>query len=163
MRDLDRIDCELIELLQNNAHLSNKELAARVGLAQSSCLERVRRLHAEGVIRAVVAKMDPKALGIGLQAMISVRLKQHAQPQVEAFRHHVLHIPEVTAIYHLTGARDFLLHVAVVDADHLRELTMNAFTTRPEVASIETSLLFEAIHKPVLPNYRAAGGREGLS
>ncbi len=163
MRELDRIDCELIDLLQNNARLSNKELAARVGLAASSCLERVRRLHAEGTIRAIVAKIDPKALGIGLQAMISVRLKQHAQPQVEAFRHHVLHIPEITAIYHLTGARDFLLHVAVVDADHLRELTMNTFTTLPEVASIETSLLFEAIHKPVLPNFRAAASGTRLS
>jgi DNA-binding Lrp family transcriptional regulator len=154
MRDLDRIDCRIISLLQNNARLSNKELAAKVGLAPSSCLERVRRLYAEGILLTAHAAADPKALGIGLQAMISVRLQRHAQPQVESFRRSVLEVREVIAVYHTTGASDFLLHVAVEDADHLRRLTMQSFTTRPEVAQIETSLLFEAISKPELPNFR---------
>ena len=158
MRPFDRIDCDLISLLQNNARLSNKELAARVGLAPSSCLERVRRLEAEGVFTGATMTADPKKLGIGLQAMISVRLKVHTRPQVEAFRHHALEVPEVIAIYHLTGADDFLVHVAVRDADHLRELTMSSFTTRPEVGQIQTSLLYERVRKRELPNYRCSLG-----
>ena len=76
-RPLDRIDCTILEALQNDARLSNKELAARVGLAPSSCLERVRRLREDGILRSAHFVVDPHALGIGLQAMIAIRLHKH--------------------------------------------------------------------------------------
>ena len=68
---LDRTDCEILAELQKNARLSNKELAARIGLAPSSCLERVRRLASAGVLRGYHAQVDPGALGIGLEAMVA--------------------------------------------------------------------------------------------
>lgn len=140
---LDRIDYALIALLQKNARLSNKELAARVGLAPSSCLERVRKLVTSGTITGFHADLDPATVGITLQAMISVRLRRHSHAMVNAFRQHVLTIPEVIAVYHVAGATDFLVHVGVRDAEHLRTLTMTTFTTRREVDHIETSLVFE--------------------
>lgn len=150
-RDLDAIDCKLVELLQMNARLSNKELAARVGLAPSSCLERVRRLEREGVFLGFHAEVDPQAVGIGLQAMIAVRLRRHTRDEVSAFHDHAISVPEVVAIYHVTGATDFLVHVAVRDAHHLRELALEAFTTRREVENLETSLIFEGERKGGLP------------
>ena len=73
-RPLDQIDVAILVALQNDARLSNKELAARVGLAPSSCLERVRRLDRDGVIRGYHARLHPPAVGMGLEAMISIRL-----------------------------------------------------------------------------------------
>lgn len=140
---LDRIDYGIVTALQNNARLSNKELAALVGLSPSTCLERVRKLRASGVLRGFHADVDPAALGIGLQALIAVRLQQHTRQLVEGFRAHALALPEVVAVYHVAGVTDFLVHVAVRDSDHLRNLAMDAFTSRPEVAQIETSLIFE--------------------
>lgn len=155
---LDRIDFAIVRALQENARLSNKELAARVNLAQSSCLERVRRLRETGVLRASHTEVDPGALGIGLQAMIAVRLRQHSRELVESFRAHAATLEEVVAIFHLAGENDFLLHVAVRDADHLRDLAMDAFTSRPEVNQIRSSLIYgHANHWP-LPCY--AGGRD---
>ncbi|WP_050726676.1 Lrp/AsnC family transcriptional regulator [Vulgatibacter incomptus] len=157
--ELDRIDCDIVETLQKNGRLSNKELAAAVGLAPSSCLSRVRRLLDEGVLQGFRAEVEPRALGIGLQALISVRLRQHTRNVVDAFRSHVLSLPEVTAVYHVAGADDFLVHVAIRDADHLRDLALDSFTTRAEVSHIQTSLVFEHARSPSLPIYlRPKGG-----
>ena len=142
-RVLDRIDHAILAALRNNARLTNKELAARVGLAPSSCLERVRRLHSDGILLGYHAEIRPDALGISLQAMIAVRLMRHSRATVESFREHLKSMPEVMDIYHLAGANDFLLRVGVRDSDHLRELILGAFTSRPEVAHVETALIFE--------------------
>ncbi|HRC87977.1 MAG TPA: Lrp/AsnC family transcriptional regulator [Thermoanaerobaculia bacterium] len=149
----DRIDIEILRELQKNARLSNKELAVRVGLAASSCLERVRRLANAGFFRGFHADLDPRKVGVGLEAMITIRLAHHVRNQVESFRGHVLSLPEVVAVYHLTGRSDFLVHVAVRDLDHLRELALNAFTTREEVDQMETSVVFNHVRSHELPIY----------
>jgi DNA-binding Lrp family transcriptional regulator len=152
--ELDRIDFALIDLLQKDARLSNKELAAAVGLAPSSCLARVQRLRREGVLKGAHAEVDPDALGIGLQALIAVQLRQHSRAQVKALWKHMMGLPEVLALFHVAGTHDFQVHVAVRDAHHLRDLALDAFTTRPEVAHIQTSLIFEVAKRKVMPNYR---------
>lgn len=151
MPALDRTNIAIVRHLQNNARLSNKELAAAVGVAPSTCLERVRRLQQDGVLRGYYADIDPAAVGIGMQAMVSVRLGQHSRPVVETFQAHALALPEVVQVFHITGANDFLVHVAVRDAEHLRDLALTAFTERPEVVHIETALLFAHYRAPGLP------------
>lgn len=148
---IDRIDFAILRALQNNGRLSNKELAAQVGLAPSSCLARVKRLTEDGILRGFHAEIEPRALGIGLQALISVRLSQHSRDLFESFRAHVLSLPETVAAYHLAGKDDFLVHVAVRDADHLRDVALDAFTRRREVARLETSLVFEHVRAGSLP------------
>jgi DNA-binding Lrp family transcriptional regulator len=153
MSQLDRIDFEIIRQLRNNARLSNKELAAIVGLAPSSCLVRVRGLQREGVLKGYHADVDTKSLGVGLQAMVSIRLQRHSRDDVESFRSHVLALPEVRELYHLAGANDFLVQVWVRDPEHLRELIMSSFTAREEVDHIETGLIFEHSQSLDLPFY----------
>ena len=152
-RALDRIDFAILEALQHNARLSNKELAAKVGLAPSSCLERVRRLERGGQLRGFHADVPAEVLGIGMQAMIAVRLRVHARATFDSFREHVFALPEVVAAYQLAGKDDFMVHVAVRDTDHLRELAMDQFTARPEVEHMETALIFDHHRAPVLPRY----------
>ncbi len=152
--NLDRIDCDILVHLQKDARLSNKELAAAVGLAPSSCLARVQRLRTDGILKGAYAEVDPAALGVGLQALIAVQLRQHSRAQVKAFWKHAMGLPEVLAVFHVAGTHDFQVHVAVRDAHHLRDLALDAFTTRSEVAHIQTSLIFEWAKGPVMPNYR---------
>ena len=151
MRPIDRIDALILELLQNNARMSNKELAAQVGLAQSTCLERVRRLADEGILRGFHAEVAPEALGIGIEAMIAIRLSKHERTVVESFQAYTLGLREVLSVFHMAGENDFLVHVAVHDAAHLRELAMTAFTTRPEVAHLQTMLIFQHQRSRSLP------------
>ena len=148
---LSRMDLDILAALQKDARLSNKELAARVELAPSSCLERVRRLREAGVLRAFRALVDPRALGITIQALVFVRLARHAREQVVSFRKHALSLHEAIGVYHVAGQHDFLVHVGVRDANHLRDLALAAFTSRPEVARIETHLIFEHVPKAQMP------------
>ncbi len=150
---IDRIDFEIVSLLRKNARISNKVLAERVGLAASSCLVRLRRLLREGVIRGFHAEVDAAALGIQLQALTSVRLKRHARPEVESFLDHILRRPEVVRVHHVSGANDFLVHVCVTSAQHLREFVLEAFTERDEVDHVETALVYESWESWELPGY----------
>lgn len=141
--DLDRIDYAILGHLQNNARMPNKELAQRVGVAPSTALTRVRYLERTGAITGYHCELNPRCIDIRLQAMIAVRLQYHSARDVAAFHDYLLELAEVVQLYHLAGANDFLIHVWVRDAEHLRELTMEALTTRPEVAHLETALIFE--------------------
>lgn len=141
--ELDRIDFDILELLQKNARMTNKDLAEKVGVAPSTCLERVRRLVDSGTIRGFHADVDPDALGVSLQAIIAVRLRQHMRKMVDSFHDHLMNLPEVRSVFHITGSDDYLVHVAVKDSNQLRDLALDSFTTRPEVDHIQTRLIFE--------------------
>jgi len=149
--ELDSTDLDILNALTKDARITNKELAKVAGVAPSTCLERVRRLTASGVLRGFHADVDPRAVGVGLQAIIAVRLRQHMRDIVDSFRSSVLEMPEVLGLFHITGADDYLVHVAVRDSDHLRDLALDCFTTRPEVAHIQTRLIFEFVPTWRLP------------
>ena len=139
---IDRIDRSILAYLQHDARISNKELAAKVGLAPSSCLARVRRLESSGALKGYHAEVDPRVWGVTLEALIAIRLEKHARSAIAAFERHVAQLPEVRGAFHVAGANDYLVHVAVSDAEHLREFALSAFATRPEVAHMETALIF---------------------
>lgn len=141
--EFDRIDRRILALLQKNARITNKDLARDVGVAPSTCLERVRRLVESGVIRGFHADVDPAVFGVALQAIIAVRLRRHLRKMVDSFHDHLMSLPEVRSVFHITGSDDYLVHVAVRDSDHLRDLALDAFTTRAEVDHIRTRLIFE--------------------
>ena len=162
MTDLDRIDCEILRHLQKNARISNKALAERVGVAESTCLARVRRLRERDVLRGFHATIHAEAVGIGLQAMVAVELGTHSRGVVQQFREAVRRRPEVVGLYHLGGRTDFLLHVAVRAPGHLRDWILSTLTERDEVARVETSLLFDheqMAEWPIYPSAREARSR----
>jgi DNA-binding Lrp family transcriptional regulator len=139
---LDDTDRAILCELARDASLTNRALAERVHLSPSSCLARVRRLERDGVIQGFHAEIDPAAIGRGLEALIAIRLRVHSTEAVDALAAHLRTVPDVVSYYHLTGADDFLVHVAVADTDALRALVLNAFTSRPEIARTTTSLVF---------------------
>lgn len=153
MSQLDRTDHEILEILQSDGRISNKDLAEKIGVSPSTCLERVRRLRESGVLRGFHAEVDPQSLGIGVQAMISVRLRHHTEVSFDQLCEEMMGIPETVAVYLLTGTQDLLVHVAVRDVTHLRDLMSNSFTSRPDAQRVETSLIFEHARRSVLPEY----------
>ncbi len=140
---LDRTDIAILQQLQNNARLTNKRIAEKVGVAPSTCLERIRRMQISGVIRGYYPSLDLGAVGRPLQALIAVRLVKHSNRDVATFRQHVLGLSDVINLFHVAGANDFLLHVAVANSDALRDFALDNLTQRPEVAHVETSLIFD--------------------
>lgn len=150
---LDRIDRQLLRLLSNDARMSNKELAAEVGLAPSTCHARLQRLHAEGWLQGFHARVRPEAFGIGMRAIVFVRIARHTAALLEAFREHVRRLPEVLDVFYVAGSHDFLVHVAVRDVEHLRRLVAERLSTHEAIGHVETSLVFEHHHRPQWPDY----------
>ncbi len=150
---LDRIDFEIIEALQNNSRLSNKELAAKVGLAPSSCLQRVKALREGKVVRGYHADIAPESLGIGLQAFIAIKLTKHSHDTFKVLYAHILSNPEVLAVYHVSGQYDLQIHVAARDIGCLRDLIVDQFAARREVDRCETSVIYDSHKNSKLPNF----------
>ena len=138
-----------MRLLQQDGRMPNNALAAAAGIAPSTCLARVRALRAAGVIRGFHADVDPQALGRGLRAMVAVRMAAGARPALEPFARSLAALPEVLDVYLLAGADDFLLHVAVRDTAELRRFVVERLSDRPDVATTQTSLVFEHLRGAV--------------
>jgi DNA-binding Lrp family transcriptional regulator len=145
VRPLDGVDRAILSVLAGDARISNKDLADRVGVAQSTCLGRVRALRADGVIRGFHADIDPRALGHDLQAMIAVRLQPSARGALNDSITTLSRRPEVLEVYFVAGANDFLVHVATASTDELRRFVGDVLNRDPAIAGTETNLIFEHI------------------
>jgi DNA-binding Lrp family transcriptional regulator len=150
--ELDATDRHLLSLLQQDARLPNKQLAESIGVAQSTCSSRMRRLEAVGAISGYHAAVEPRALGIGLQAMVRVTLIRHTNEEIGRFWEHIRTVPEVVNTFHMTGDTDFMVQVAVRDSEHLQEVATTTITSWPEVGRIRTAIIFGSRPRHFLPD-----------
>jgi DNA-binding Lrp family transcriptional regulator len=145
--DLDEIDHELLRLLTQNARMTNADLATAVGIAQSTCITRVRSLVSRGVISGFTANVDPAAVGLSSQVLISVTLRAGARSHLADFMKEMRNLPEVIQVFFLGGSEDFIVHLAVRDNDHVREFVLENLSSNATVASTRTNMVFEHFHK----------------
>ena len=157
---LDQTDFDILEALQNDARISNKELARLSGVSQSTCLERVRRLRENQVLTRFHADVNPDALGISVEALLSIRLRQHADIDYDELFNEIILLKEVVNVYLLAGAVDLMVHVAVPSVQQLRELVVDTFSARYEISQMETSLIYRSERCKTLPNYLAETAEE---
>ena len=137
---LDRLDRRILHVLQDNAELSNLELAERVGLSPTPCARRVKRLVAEGVITHQVAMVDPRKLGLNLTAHISITMDRHTPDRFEAFEEAVLALPEVVDCCVVTGqSADYLMKAVVRDMAHYEQFLLGKLTRIPGVTGVHSS------------------------
>ena len=115
MIDLDQIDRRLLAILQEDATVPIAELAERVGLSQTPCWKRVRRLQDAGVITARVALLDREALDLGLTVFVAVKTGHHDEGWLNLFAAGASALPEVVEFYRMSGDVDYLLKVVVKD------------------------------------------------
>ena len=143
LADLDKVDHRILSLLHGDARMTNNALAETVGIAPSTCHGRVRRLVDLGVIRGFYTDIDPVAVGLPLQAMISVNLQSNARGKIRSFIQQIRQRRQVMDVYFLAGADDFILHVAARDTEDLRSFVVENLNADADVAGTQTSLIFE--------------------
>lgn len=141
---LDKMDSKLIKILALNGRASGAEIAAKVGIAESSVSRRIRRLQSISVITGYRADINLSLIS-PIQALISVRLVKHARADVDDFRKSAPTWPGVRALFHTSGAEDYLLHVAAKSATDLREFVLNYLANHPAVKRTQTNLVFEHV------------------
>jgi len=153
MKKLDDIDLRILTILYNDADINNKELAAKIGIAPSTCLERVKRLKSSGVIKNAFIDVNFKNIGGNIEAIAAIRLQPYSEEIVNQLRDDLLKLPEIVSLYHMGGSYDYFIHMSVKDSEHLRQFVFNAITSRDEVTTVETSLVFEHSRSGVLPQF----------
>ena len=141
--EIDEIDRAILAELSTRADVTNKALAHRLHLAESTCAHRVRTLRQRGLIVDTRARVDTAALGFPLRAIVNVRLGSHTKAGVTELFQALTDIPGVIEVFHVAGEDDFVLHVAAADAHALRDLVLEHITVHPSVRSTETHLVFD--------------------
>ncbi len=143
--NLSSIDLQLIALLQKDARRTNKDLAEAVGIAQSTCLERIRRLRDSGVITGWHAEVDLEAIGRPIRAMISVRLRPKTTQSVRDFQQDMLAAPETLAVWIVSGDDDFIVEIGAPDVGAVRDFVFGHVTGRSDVVDASTSIVYEQV------------------
>ena len=149
---LDALDWRILDLLQDNARITNIELARAVHLSPSPCLARVRRLEASGVIRRYVTLLDPLAAGITVSVFIHVSLEKQIESSLETFERAISERPEVMECYLMTGDADYLLRVVVPDVQALERFIVDFLTKVRGVGNIRSSFALKQVkYQTALP------------
>lgn len=165
--ELDRLDRRILSLLQKDGRLSNVALAEMVGLSPSPCLRRVKRLEAEGYIKAYTAVLDPEKIGLNATVFVHVSITQSTSTAADEFRAAVARIPEVIACHAVSGGEDFLLTVVTRDLASYKKLNEETLLRLPnvvkKVSSFSLDLLKHVYALPleVMPEFKCdlASGR----
>jgi DNA-binding Lrp family transcriptional regulator len=145
MPDFDELDTAILRELQVDARRSNRDIAAAVGVAPTTALDRTRALRDRGVIRGALLDVDLARIGRPVQALIAVRIRPPTRRNIEAFRNWVSRQPDTLGVFVTAGPEDFLIHVAVPDNDSLYAFVIDKLTERAEIADVRTSVVYEHI------------------
>ena len=149
---LDAIDWKILALLQDDARLSNVDLARAVGLSPSPCLNRVRVLEQQGFIRRHVTLLDPLKVGMKVSVFIQVTLERQIESALETFERAIRERPEVMECYLMTGDSDYLLRVVVPDLQALEHFILNFLSRVSGVGNIKSSFALKQVkYQTALP------------
>jgi len=148
----DRLDRRILEVIQEDARISNAELAERVGLSPSPCWRRVRALQERGVIRKFVTLVEPEAIGLPVNVWVNVTLREQVEKRLEHFEEAIVRRPEVMECYLMTGESDYLLRVVVPDIAAYQRFVLDHLTRIEGIASIKSSFALKQVkYKTALP------------
>jgi Lrp/AsnC family leucine-responsive transcriptional regulator len=149
---MDDIDRHILKTLQEDARITNAELADKVGLSAAPCLRRVRALEESGVIRKHVTLLDPKAINLGVTVFVQITLDLQVENRLEVFEKAILRRPEVLECYLMTGDSDYLLRVVVHDVEAYEQFLKQSLTRLEGVAGIKSSFALKQVkYSTVLP------------
>lgn len=149
---LDETDLRILRVLQEDARITNVELAARVHLSPSPCLARVRALENAGVIKRHVSLLDPRKVGLGVSVFVQITLERQVERALEQFEQAIIDYDEVMECYLMTGDADYLIRIVVPDVEALERFIVQELTKLPGVANIRSSFALKQVkYKTALP------------
>lgn len=152
---MDNIDKQIIRALQQNARMTNQDLADKVNLSPSPCLRRVKALEKSGIIKAYTLEVDNEAYGLPVTVFVSVQLEKHTQDVVKHFEERIKQDEKVLECFVMTGRADYLLKVVVKDLHDYEHFVRHSLHAIGSVASIDTSFAYGVVKKTtLLPNHQ---------
>ena len=145
LKTIDRIDKKILTLLQHNGRISNVDLSKSVDLSPTPCLERVRRLEQQGLIKGYVALLDPKALGVELLVFVEITLARNSPDVFNKFNSAVIEVPSVLECHLVSGNFDYLIKARVANMDEYRRFLGETLLTLPGVSDSRSYVVMEEV------------------
>lgn len=142
---LDSVDKQLLAALQRDAHLTAHQLGEELSLSPSQAGRRRQRLEASGYITHYAAKLNARAVGLGVQAFVQVHLATHTPENARSFARLVKLRSEITSVWTLTGDADYLLRVYCCDLSDLNTLIHGVLLTHPAVARVQSQIVMDQL------------------
>ena len=143
MAKLDNIDKKILQLLQQDARMTIKEISSRLNLSTTPIFERIKKLEKSGIIDRYVAVLNPQKLGKKLTAFANISISDPSKEAVDAFVNRVIQFPEVMECHYVTGTSDFMIKVLVADIEKYNHFVLNKITSIPNIGNIETFFSLE--------------------
>ena len=145
MDTLDQTDLKILRILQQNARLTNKELAAQVNLSTTPVFERLKRLERNGYIKKYVAVLDVEKLNRGFIVFCNVKMRRLSKEIARDFMERMLNIPEVTECYNISGQFDYMLKIHAPDMRYYQEFVLNQLGTIENLGSLESTFVMDTV------------------
>ncbi len=158
---IDDTDKQILNIIQQDARISNAEISRQVGLAPSAILERIKKLEERGVIRGYAADLDSSALGYGLTAFIFIKTKECSDEADKL----LFDIPEVLEVHDIAGDDDYLLKVRARDTEDLSRLMREKLKSVPNITAMRTTVVLQTIKEttalPIELENQTTKGKKG--
>jgi len=145
MKPLDAIDLRILDLLQQDAKLTNKEIGAQLSMTTTPVYERIKKLEENGYISQYVALVDRKKLGYPLVAYCNVSLKEHSNNYLQIFEREVLSLDEVIECYHIAGLYDYMLKVLARDMGSYQNFIVNKLAKLENIGNVQSSFVMTEV------------------
>ncbi|MBC9797343.1 Lrp/AsnC family transcriptional regulator [Sinomicrobium weinanense] len=142
---LDEKDLKILALLQEDANISNKELAAATNLTVTPVYERIKKLHAMSLLKKKVFLLDRKKLGLNVMVLVFVNIEKHSEEGALNFMNEIKKFAEVVECLHITGAFDFQLKVYARDIDHFHEFHFKKLASIKNVRHMESHFVMKEV------------------
>ena len=145
VRALDKLDRQILTLLQKEGRLSMKELGDQIGLSITPCIERVKRLERDGVITGYYARLNPTALGASLLMFVQITLSNKSGEMFDQFRREVLRIPQVLECHLVSGDFDYIIKARIQEMSEYRSLLGEILLQLPGASQSKSYVVMEEI------------------
>ncbi|MBC8213882.1 MAG: Lrp/AsnC family transcriptional regulator [Candidatus Marinimicrobia bacterium] len=142
---MDKTDKKILIELQENGRITNAELAKRVGLSPAPCLERVKKLEKQGIIKGYYAKLDTEKIGIGVETFVVVTLSRHKHDAITEFIDAIQSVPEIIECSYITGRADFILRVTAENMKAYEDFLLHKLSKLPGLQHVETMMIMSNI------------------
>ncbi len=145
MAEIDLVDRKILNLVQQDAKISHKEISKRLHLTRTPVFERIKKLERKGIIQRYITLLNPKKINKGLSVFCFVSLKEHGELNVKAFQQSIQKLPQVMEAYHVAGNFDFFLKVMVGDVDEYQNFVVRELSEIRNIQNVQSSFVLGAL------------------
>ncbi len=144
---MDTKDKAILELLQDNSRITNKEIADKTDLTITPVHERIKRLEKSGVIQKYVALLDHEQLNLSLIAFTSISLKEHSKEFIKKFEQDITKIDSVVECFHIAGQFDYLLKIMIKDMKAYQSVVIDQLASMQNIANVNSSFVMTEVKR----------------